>query len=154
MPLRALALGPQPLILSPETPVREVLRAMIERRINHVALVDGAGRFVGLADVAIALEKVVPASATAHHGLNDLAFVGDGMAMLLNHFRDLLEQPATTLMHEHAQTLTSATPLMEAALLLSRASGPLPVVDERGALQGVLSQRALMQFLASRAGDS
>lgn len=151
MPLRALALGPKPLALPADTPVRAVLRAMIEHRINHVALVAGEGKFVGLASVVQALGKVVPASATAQHGLNDLAFVGDGLPMLLNHFRDLLDQPASVLMDPDAPVLPATTPLMEAALLLSRAPGPLPVLDENGVLLGILSQRALMQFLAGKA---
>lgn len=153
MPLRALVLATKPQTLAADTPVRAVLPLMFEQRINHVALVDAAGGFVGLASIGVALERVIPTSARTYHGLNDLAFVGDAQRMLLDHYRDILDQPATTLVDPLAAPLRVNTPLMEAALLLTRAQGPLPVVDERGALLGILSQRVLMQYLASQAGS-
>lgn len=148
MPLRALALGSQPLTLPADAPVRTVLQAMFDKRTNHIPLVDAGGRYVGLASLAVALEKVVPASATAEHGLDDLAFVGDGLTMLQEHYGDLLAQSAEILIDPDAQALAITTPLMEAALLLSRASAPLPVLDELGSLVGMLSQRTLLQFLS------
>jgi CBS-domain-containing membrane protein len=147
-----LALGPKPTALPADAPVRNVLRAMFENRTNHIPLVNAAGRYVGLASLDMALEKVIPASATAEHGLRDLAFVGDGLAMLQDHLRNLLDQPAASLINPNAQPLSTTTPLMEAALLLSRSAVPLPVLDEHGNLAGMLSQRALMQFLADQGG--
>lgn len=151
MPLRVLALATKPLTLAADTPVRTVLPLMFEQRINHVALVDAAGAFVGLASIGVALERVIPHSARTYQGLDDLAFVGDAQRMLLDHYQDILDLPATTLIDPLAAPLRVSTPLMEAALLLTRAHGPLPVVDERGALLGILSQRGLMQYLASQA---
>lgn len=152
MPLRALALGSKPRTLAADTPVRDVLPLMFEQRINHVALVDKSGRLVGLASVGVALERVIPSSARTYQGLNDLAFVGDALRMLLDHYRDILDQPATTLIDPLTAPLRVNTPLMEAALLLTRAHGPLPVVDEQGLLLGILSQRGLLQYLAGESG--
>jgi CBS-domain-containing membrane protein len=154
MPLRALALSPRPLTLPADTPVRAALRLMFEQRINHVALVDVSGRFVGMAGIGVALEQVIPLSARTHQGLSDLAFVGDALPMLLDHYRKILDQPATLLVDPHAAPLRVNTPLMEAALLLTHAHGPLPVLDDQGALLGILSQRILMQFLANQSGES
>ncbi len=150
MPLRALALDSKPQILSVDSPVRAVLRLMFEQRIDQVALVDAAGRFVGLAGVGMALERVVPVSARAEQGLNDLAFAGDALPMLLDHFQALLDQPAALLLDARAKPLHVATPLLEAALLLTRAHGPLPVLDDAGILVGLLGQRDLMHFLSTR----
>lgn len=152
MPLRALALGPKPLTLAATTSVREALAAMIGERVNHAAVVDGQGRFVGLASADVALARLIPTSAATEHGLADLAFVGDALPMLQDHYRKLLDLPATELIDPHIQPLASTTPMMEAALLLSRAHGPLPVVDAAGALVGILSQRTLLQFLHHQAG--
>ncbi len=153
MPLRTIALSSNPQVVAADTSVRIVLGLMLEQRINHVALVDAGGRFVGLACVGIALERVIPFSARTEHGLNDLAFAGDALPMLLDHYRNILDQPATTLLDPRAETLHVATPLMEAALLLTRAQGPLPVLDDHDVLVGILSQRALLQFLASQSGE-
>ncbi|MDD5391198.1 MAG: CBS domain-containing protein [Gallionellaceae bacterium] len=153
MPLRAIALSSSPQIVAADTSVRVVLGLMLEQGVDHVALVDAGGRFVGLASVGVALERIIPFSARTPHGLNDLAFAGDALPMLLDHFRGILDQPATTLLDPRAETLHVATPLMEAALLLTHAQGPLPVLDDHDVLVGVLSQRALMRFLANQSGE-
>jgi CBS domain-containing protein len=151
MTLRALAYGPSPLSLTADTPVREVLRHMREQRINHVALRGTDGRFAGLVSAQSLLGRVIPASARIHHGLADLAFVGDALPMLIAHYRDIAQTPAASLVDEPGTVLRSDTPLMESALMLSRSQGPLPVVDADGFLVGVLNSRAMLAFLASQA---
>lgn len=151
MTLRALAFGPTPLSLAADTPVRGVLRRMLEERINHVALRGTDGRFAGLVSVQSLLSRIVPASARIDHGLADLAFVGDALPMLLAHYRDIAEQPASTLVNDQIIPLAADTPLMETALMLSRSQGPLPVVDADGFLVGILSSRAMLGFLLKQA---
>lgn len=151
MTLRALAYGPSPLSLAADTPAREVLRRMLEQRINHVALRGTDGRFAGLVSVQALLSRIIPASARVDHGLADLAFAGDALPMLVAHFRDLAVAPAVSLADESITVLRVDTPLMEAALMLSRSQGPLPVVDADGFLVGVLSSRAMLAYLASQA---
>lgn len=151
MTLRALAFGPSPLSLAADTPVGEVLRRMLEQRINHVALRGTDGRFAGLVSVQSLLGRIIPASARIEHGLVDLAFVGDALPMLLAHYRDIAQQPASSLVRPDSTALRADTPLMESALMLSRSPGPLPVVDADGFLVGVLSSRAMLGFLASQA---
>lgn len=151
MTLRALAFGPSPLSLAADTPVREVLRRMLEERINHVALRGTDGRFAGLVSVQSLLNRIIPASARMDHGLADLAFVGDALPMLLAHFNEVVEQPASALVSEAGTLLRTDTPLMETALMLSRSQGPLPVVDADGFLVGVLSSRAMLGFLSHQA---
>jgi CBS-domain-containing membrane protein len=151
MTLRALAYGPSPLSLSADTPVREVLRHMLEQRINHVALRGSDGRFAGLVSVQGLLSRIIPASARVDHGLADLAFVGDALPMLIAHFRDVAREPASVLADRGGRVLRSDTPIMEAALMLSRSPSPLPVVDADGFLVGVLSARSMLAFLGAQA---
>jgi|WetSurMetagenome_2_1015567.scaffolds.fasta_scaffold848984_2 CBS domain-containing protein len=151
MTLRALAYGPTPLSMAADTPVREVLRRMLEQRINHVALRGTDGRFAGLVSVQALLSRIIPSSARVDHGLADLAFAGDALPMLIDHFRDIAQQPAVSLVSEPITVLLDNTPIMEAALMLSRSQGPLPVVDTDGILAGVLSSRAMLAYLANQA---
>jgi CBS domain-containing protein len=148
MNLRDLAMASAPQTLAVGASVRTVLEMMFEHRVNHVALVDGAGRFVGLAGIDAALNRVIPASARARQGLDNLAFAGDALPMLVDHYHALLDQPASLLIDLKVHPLPERTPLMEAALLLSRAHQPLPVVDDSGMLLGIISQRGLLQFFA------
>lgn len=151
MTLRALAFGPSPLSLPADTPVREVLRHMLAQGINHVALRGADGRFAGLVSTRGLLGHIVPASARVAHGLDDLAFVGDALSMLLSHFHDVCLEPVSILADGPGSVLHSDTPLMESALMLSRGPGPLPVVDGDGFLVGMLSARSMLAFLASQA---
>ena len=151
MTLRALAFGPSPLSLAADTPVGEVLKRMLAQRINHVALRGTDGRFAGLVSVQNLLSQIIPASARVDHGLANLAFVGDALPMLLAHYRDIAQSPASALIDAAGTVLRADTPLMETALMLSRSQGPLPVVDADGFLVGVLSSRAMLGFLAHQA---
>ena len=153
MTLRALAYGPSPLSLAVDSPAGEVLRHMLEQRINHVALRGADGRFAGLISVQTLLSRIIPASARIDHGLTDLSFVGEALPMLIAHFRDISQVPAASLVEGPGIVLRTDTPLMEAALMLSRSPGPLPVVDADGFLVGVLSSRAMLAFLASLDGE-
>ncbi|MEW5788369.1 MAG: CBS domain-containing protein [Pseudomonadota bacterium] len=150
MTLRALSHGPSPLSLAADTPAGQVLRHMLEQRINHVALRGPDGRFAGLVSVHSLLERIVPASARVEHGLDHLAFVGDALPMLIDHFRDIVHAPAGSLVEEGGPLLRTDTPIMEAALLLSRSGRPLPVLDANDLLVGVLSPRTLLAFLATQ----
>lgn len=149
MTLRALAYGPTSLSISADTPAREVLRHMLEQRINHVALRGNDGRFAGLVSVQNLLRRTIPASARMEHGLNDLAFVGDALPMLISHFRETVSAPAMSLVEQGGPVLRTDTPIMESALMLSRNPGPLPVLDADGFLAGILSPRALLAYLAN-----
>lgn len=151
MTLRALAYGPTPLSIDADTPARELLGHMLEQRINHVALRGKDGRFAGLVSVQSLLRRIIPASARINHGLDDLAFVGDALPMLIAHFRDAVGEPASLLVDGAGTTLRSDTPIMETALMLSRSPSPLPVLDADGFLVGVLSARSLLAYLADEA---
>jgi len=154
MTLQALAFGPSPQSLPADTPVVDALRHMLEQRFNHVALADEAGRFVGLLSVQAILHQIIPSSARVDHGLSDLAFAGDALPMLLDHFRQIGQVPAASLLSGPGTLLPSDTPLLEAALMLCRHSMPLPVVDAQGRLVGILSARTLLAYLNSRAGTA
>lgn len=151
MTLRALAFGPSPLSISADTPAREVLRHMLEQRINHVALRGKDGRFAGLVSVQGLLRRIIPASARINHGLSDLAFAGDALPMLISHFQDIAPQAAASLVEDGGIVLRTDTPIMESALMLSRSQGPLPVLDADGFLAGILSARSLLAYLANEA---
>lgn len=151
MTIRALAFGPSPVSLPAETPVAELLRHMLAQRINHVALRGADGRFAGLVGVHMMLNRVIPASARVEGGLDDLAFAGDALPMLKAHYREIANLPAVSLLSGRGPVLRVNTPVLEAALMLVRHAGPLPVLDAQDMLVGMLGARTLMAFLASQA---
>ena len=151
MTIRALAYGPTPLSLPADTPIAEVLAHMFELGTNHVALRDAAGRFSGMVSARSILDKIVPVAARIDHGLSDLAFAGDALPMLVDHFHGMQAVPAIQLADHDITALHVSTPLTETVLMLSRAEGPLPVLDDDDHLVGVLGPRAMLAFLANQA---
>lgn len=145
---RALVYGLTPIGMPENATVAEVLARMLEKQTNHIALNDDEGRFVGLVSARGLLGRIVPAAARVEHGLSDLMFAGDALPMLVSHFNDLKAMPAAAHAESRMDTLRTRTPLTETVFLLSRAKGPLPVLDDEDRLVGALTPRAMLAFLS------
>lgn len=109
-----------PVAVSTETGAAEAWRLMVERRIRHLAVIDGEGKVVGV------LSR------------GDLLHV----ALRGKQVRDL--------MTPEPETVRAETPLAEAAdRMADRRVGCLPVVDERGRLAGLFSETDALRALAT-----
>lgn len=150
MTVRALPVCPPTLTLAPESTVAEAMSMMIQREVNHIPLCRPDGRFVGLISSNAVLRALVPASARVEHGVEDLNFAGDAMPMLLDHMRDNARRPVKELADADVVPVRPDTPLLEAALRLSRTTAPLPVVDEDDHLVGMMSRRMLLTYLLDK----
>ena len=129
----------------------EALRQLIKHGVNHAPVCD-AETWVGLITIRDLLGAVIPVSARMEDGLADLGFVGDAKAMLTAHIKDMAQRRVADLVRRDVPTLRRDHRLMEAALLLYRHAMPLPVLASDGHLLGMLSARALMQYLADNSG--
>lgn len=154
MTVRALPICPPTLTLSPESTVAEAMSMMIQREVNHVPLCAPDGRFVGLISSNAILRALIPASARIEHGVENLNFVGDAMPMLLDHLRRNAHRPVMELADADAVPVRQDTPLLEAALLLSRTTAPLPVVNADGLLLGMMSRRMLLTYLLDKSRNA
>ncbi|MEV7977844.1 CBS domain-containing protein [Streptomyces sp. NPDC086519] len=118
-------------------PFKEVVRLMRDWRVSALPVVEGEGRVVGVVSEADLLHKEEfrdgdPDKHTLLRGDADLAKAGAVTA------EQLMTSPALT-------TRANAT-LAEAARIMARAKVKrLPVVDELGLLQGVVSRADLLK---------
>jgi CBS domain-containing protein len=151
MTVRAIPLAPEPFCLSPDTSLLDTLRIMLQRKVNHLPLCDG-GKWAGLVDINDILGELLPASARGEHGLQDLRFVGDGIALIATHLKQLEGRRVGDVRPLDLPTLDEDTPFLEAALLLHRHAAPLPVLNADGSLKGMLSRRILLAHLLNQAG--
>ena len=149
MTLRAVTLHPEPLCVSPDTSLLDALRLMLDKGVNHIPVCDG-GAWAGLVDINDILYELLPVSARGKHGLKDLRFVGDGVALIAGHFKDLANKPVREVELHDLPTLDEDTPLLEAALLLHRHVAPLPVLGADGKFKGILSRRGLLKHLITK----
>jgi len=152
MTLRAVPVLPEPVCVSPDTSLLDALHLMLDKGVNHIPVCDG-GAWAGLVDINDILGELLPVSARGEHGLEDLRFVGDGVALIATHLKLLATKRVRDVELLDLPTLDENTPLLEAALLLHRHAAPLPVLGEDGTFKGMLSRRVLLAHLISKAGN-
>ena len=152
MTLRAVPLLPEPVCVSPDTSLLDALQLMLDKGVNHIPVCD-RGVWAGLVDINDVLGELLPVSARGERGLQDLRFVGDGVALIAGHLKDLANKPVREVELHDLPALDEDTPLLEAALLLHRHAAPLPVLGADGKLKGMLSRRTLLAHLMAQAGS-
>lgn len=139
------------LCIDPDATLMEALRLMLEKEVNHVPLCDSERHFCGVVSTNAILQELIPISARGEHGLTDLKFAGDATRLLTGHLRDLGKRPVRDAAKTATPVLDENCPLLEAALLLTQSNAPLPVIGADGKLRGMLSRRALLDFLLREA---
>lgn len=152
MSIKAIPIFPPTLCLQPEAKLMEALKLMLEKQINHVPLCDGNGGFAGVVSTNAVLRALIPASARVEGGLSNLRFAGDADRMLTSRLQDLERLTVGEFAKKDVPLLDEDCPLLEAALLLTQSTAPLPVLGADGKLRGMLSRRALLAYLAQQAG--
>ena len=111
---------PQPMTAPPDTPVGEVWRTMTERRFRHMPVVKNGGGLVGILTQRDLL----------------LAAQGSGQPIDLDDKR-----PVSELMKREVDTVRPECCTAEAARhMLRKKRSCLPVVDETGAVVGILTE--------------
>jgi CBS domain-containing protein len=152
MSIQSIPYHPPTIGLRPESSLLDALKLMIEKRINHVPLCDDKGGFAGIVSTQSILSELIPVSARMEHGLTDLKFAGDSARLLCSHLHGLEHRTAGELADKQVPVLEEDCPLLEAALLLSQNTSPLPVIGKDGKLRGMLSRRSLLAYLTQQAG--
>jgi len=152
MSIKAIPICPPSVCLSPDSSLKGALKLMLEKQINHIPICDATGKFEGTISTNAILRALIPASARIEGGLSNLAFVGDAMSMLTTHLHALENLKVGEFAKKDVPVLKEDCPTLEAALLLTQSTAPLPVVGKDGKLIGMLSRRALLAYLAQQAG--
>ncbi|GAO35984.1 hypothetical protein SCT_1381 [Sulfuricella sp. T08] len=137
--------------LRPESSLLDALKLMLEKHINHLPLCDDKGSFAGIVSTQSILSELIPVSARMEHGLADLNFAGDATRLLCSHLHSLEHRSVGELADKNVPVLGEDCPLLEAALLLSQSTSPLPVIGKDGKLRGMLSRRTLLAYLVQQA---
>jgi CBS-domain-containing membrane protein len=120
----------------PETPVKSALILLEKRRITSVPVLTGSGRLVGVVSEADLIRDLVTADPRAH----ELPLEDD------RHDRPTF---VSDVMTPHAVTVHPDTELVVAVELITSTSvKSLPVVDERGAVVGIVSRSDVVRVLA------
>lgn len=152
MSIQSIPYYPPVLGLRLESSLLDALKLMLEMNINHVPLCDDSGSFAGIVSIQTILTELIPVSARVEHGLSDLKFAGDATRLLSTHLQGLAHRSVGEFAQKNVPVLEEDCPILEAALLLSQNTSPLPVIGKDGKLRGMLSRRALIAYLVQQAG--
>lgn len=151
MSIKAITqITPPEACLPPEASALSALRLMLDKQVNHIAVCDENNLFVGMIDTNRILLELLPASARVEEGLGNLSFAGDALPLLMARLKTLEAKPVGKIADRDVPRLRQDSPILEATLLLAHSAAPLPVLDEDGRLQGMLSRRALLAYLMQR----
>ena len=128
--------------VKPETPLKEVARMLIDRRISGVPVVDEEGMVLGVISEADLLVKEQGAEAIRHRRLARL--LGESTESRAQSVK-LGAVTAAQAMTSPAVTIASGRPIPEAAAIMtSRHVNRLPVIDD-GRLVGIVSRADLVR---------
>lgn len=130
--------------VAPETPVREIARLMVERRVSAVPVVDAAGRLLGLVSEGDLLHRAETGTEERRSWWLDLFADPDARA---TSFLKAHGRTAAEVMVETLEVAAPDTPLDVAARLMhERRVKRLPVV-ENGRLVGIIARADLLRVL-------
>lgn len=133
--------------VTPDTPLAEVARLLVQRDVKAVPVLDGEQRVIGIItggdlltragmQVRLSLQRELPDQMAAHH-LRLLADSG---------------RVARDIMTPHPYTVGADALLIEAAQVMARQDFKrLPVVDAQGRLVGMVSRLDLLRVVADAA---
>jgi acetoin utilization protein AcuB len=126
-----------PISIEPEMSALAALDLMIDHAIRHLPVVEPDGRVVGLVSFED-LRAALPVPVSLSRPLDVDARKG------------ALDVTVAEAMTDSPVTITAYAPLQEAVeRMLQGRIGCLPIVDERGHLDGILTQTDLLQALAT-----
>lgn len=135
-------MSPSVVTIKPETPLKEVARLLIDRRISGVPVVDGEGLVLGVVSEADLLVKEQGADAIRHRRLSRL--LGESTESRTQTVK-LGAVTAAEAMTSPAVTIASGRPIHEAAAIMTaRHVNRLPVIDD-GRLVGIVSRADLVR---------
>ncbi len=139
-----------PIVVRPQTPLKEAIQTLAERRISGLPVVDEGGKLVGIVSETDLMWQETGVTPPAY-----IMFL-DSVIFLKNpvqYERDLhkaLGQTVGEVMSSDPVTVSPDKPLKEAAQLMhDRSVHRLPVVDTTGKVIGILTRGDIVRAMAA-----
>lgn len=132
--------------VSPSDSVENVLKVLKKNKIGAVPVVDDTGIFLGLFSMKILLRNLIPVSVAMTDGVQMDIKVGaaPGVAKRLRKVKPL---PVSDLMERKVHSVEPDAPIWEGVSLLTSHGGPLPVIDQKEKLIGIITYDSLVEIL-------
>lgn len=140
-----------PIVVQPETALKEVIKILVDRSIGGLPVVDQSGKVVGVISESDLMWQETGATPPPYIVLLDAVIYLESPARYEQELHKALGQTVADVMTKDAVTIAPDKPIKEAAQLMhNRRVRRLPVVDENNQLVGILTRSDIVRFMATR----
>jgi CBS domain-containing protein len=142
----AVIMSTSVITVSPQTPVSEVARLLVEHGISGIPVVDG-GSLVGIITEVDLVSRQIEIDPPAYGTFLDAIFRLP-WDRTNDELRRVLARTAGELMSEPVVSLRNTASVQDAAsLMFKQKVNPVPVVDERDRLVGIVSRSDIVRLM-------
>ncbi|MGC1396449.1 MAG: CBS domain-containing protein [Coleofasciculaceae cyanobacterium] len=139
-----------PIMVQPETPIKDVIKLLADRRISGLPVVDQAGKLVGIISETDLLWQQTGVSMPTYIMFLDSVIYLENPARHDQELHKALGQTVGEVMSGDPLTITPDQPLRKAAKLMQEKSiRRLAVIDEAGMVIGIVTPGDIVRTMAA-----
>ncbi|EGJ29217.1 MULTISPECIES: CBS domain-containing protein [Moorena] len=139
-----------PIVVQPETPIKEVIKIIAEQSISGLPVVNEAGKLVGVISETDLLWQETGVEPPVYIMFLDSVIYLENPARYDQELHKALGQTAGEVMTGHPMSIKPDQPLRKAAKLMQEKSiHHLPVTDEAEQVIGILSSGDIVRAMAA-----
>jgi predicted transcriptional regulator len=139
-----------PIVVKPQTPLKEAIHLIAEKRVSGLPVVDDQGKLVGIISETDLMWQETGATPPPYIMVLDSVIYLENPARYEQELHKALGQTVAEVMTKEAITTKPDQPLREAAQLMhDRDVRRLPVVDPAGKVVGILTRGDIVRFMAA-----
>ncbi len=138
-----------PLTVKPETPLREAIKILAEKRISGLPVVDDAGKLIGVISETDLMWQQAGVTPPAYFMIFDSVIYLKNPVEYDRELHKALGQTVGEVMNQKPITISPDKPLREAAKIMrDRKIHRLPVLDDSEQIVGILSLSDIIRDMA------
>jgi CBS domain-containing protein len=142
---------PDPVVVQPETPLKEVIKILAARNIGGLPVVDQNGKIAGVISESDLMWQTTGATPPPYIVLLDSIIYLQNPGRYEQELHKAFGQTVAEVMTKEAITIAPDKSLKEAAQLMhDRRVRRLPVVDAVGKVIGILTRSDIIRFMAAK----
>ncbi len=139
-----------PVVVKPETPLKEAVQILAERRISGLPVVDDAGKLVGIISETDLMWQETGVTPPAYVMFLDSVIYLQNPATYERDLHKALGQIVGEVMSKNPLTISPDKPLKEAAKVMQdHKVHRLPVLDSEGQVIGILTRGDVIRAMAA-----
>ncbi len=141
---------PNPSVVQPETPLKEAIKLLAEKKFSGLPVVNEEGKLVGVLSEADLMWQETGVEQPPYIMFLDSVIYLQNPGQYDRELHKALGQTVGEVMSTHAISITGDRPLKEAAHLMhKREVRRLPVVDEAGKVVGMITRGDIVRIMAA-----